>query len=144
MTPEQLEAIRKRAEKATPGPWRRAIGAGQQMRCIEALKQKVVVEYPFAVAQIDAVNMEFIAHVREDIPALLAEVKRLEEYAKRLLNEGVTALLARDASMKLAQQLAEALHLTQEYVGDATLPKLPGWSWYDALQAYEAAMGVTP
>lgn len=35
-----------------------------------------------------------------------------------------------------ADLLAEALRLTQEYVGDETLPALPGWSWFDALEHY--------
>lgn len=36
----------------------------------------------------------------------------------------------------LAADLATALRLTQEYVGDAMLPPRPGWSWFDALQEY--------
>ena len=58
-----------------------------------------------------------------DTDALLAEVERLQA---------------------LAKQLADAIHFTQEYVGDGMLPWLPGWSWYDALKAYEAQVGVQP
>lgn len=36
----------------------------------------------------------------------------------------------------LVIKLAEALRLTQEYVGDEVLPALPGWSWYDALEEF--------
>lgn len=32
--------------------------------------------------------------------------------------------------------LAEALRLTQEYVGPETLPAVAGWSWFDALSKY--------
>ena len=30
-------------------------------------------------------------------------------------------------------ELAQALKLTQEYVGDDLLPRVLGWSWFDAL-----------
>ena len=30
--------------------------------------------------------------------------------------------------------LREAIRLTREYVGESTLPALPGWSWYDAIE----------
>lgn len=73
MTSElDLEAIRSRAAAATPGPW-------------EATRT-----YPFLVLQSGgesaiSVNLAtdpepdaaFIAHAREDIPALVAEVERL-------------------------------------------------------------------
>lgn len=48
--------------------------------------------------------------------------------------------LFRLVEVSAAQQLAEALRLTVEYVGTATLPALPGWSWYDALTAHYPAM----
>lgn len=35
-----------------------------------------------------------------------------------------------------AARLAEALRLTQEYVGSDTLPPIEGWSWFDALTDY--------
>lgn len=30
-------------------------------------------------------------------------------------------------------ELEEALRFTQEYIGDKLLPRIRGWSWYDAL-----------
>jgi hypothetical protein len=36
----------------------------------------------------------------------------------------------------MAYRLAEALRLTQEYLGSAVLPPIEGWSWFDALTAY--------
>lgn len=32
--------------------------------------------------------------------------------------------------------LARALRLTQEYVGDDLLPPIEGWEWYDALKRH--------
>lgn len=31
--------------------------------------------------------------------------------------------------------LREAIRLTREYVGDRTLPAVPGWTWFDAIVA---------
>jgi len=39
-----------------------------------------------------------------------------------------------------AHDLAEALRLTVEYVGNDTLPAQEGWSWYDALNRYNPDM----
>lgn len=39
---------------------------------------------------------------------------------------------------EMCHKLAEALRLTQEYVGPDLLPPVPGWSWFDALQDYAA------
>lgn len=40
---------------------------------------------------------------------------------------------------EVARDLATALRLTQEYVGDKVLPNLPGWSHFDARKRYEIA-----
>jgi hypothetical protein len=53
MTKEELDAIRKRCEKASPGPW----------YVVNIDKSKP--------------NAEFMAHAREDIPKLLEEIERL-------------------------------------------------------------------
>lgn len=37
----------------------------------------------------------------------------------------------------MADMLATALRHTQEYLGDDVLPRIEGWSWYDALVEYE-------
>jgi hypothetical protein len=34
----------------------------------------------------------------------------------------------------------DGLHYTREYVGEATLPAIEGWSWYDATVALKAAI----
>jgi regulator of replication initiation timing len=49
---KELDVIRKRAEAATPGPW-------------------------FAEAA-NTADAEFIAHARQDVPKLLAEIERLK------------------------------------------------------------------
>lgn len=40
----------------------------------------------------------------------------------------------------LEEELANAIRLTVEYVGNDWLPAIEGWSWYDALVKYDPAM----
>lgn len=65
---------------------------------------------------------EELDHIRPAVAIRLAEAERE----------------AREAQ-EMAYRLSEALRLTQEYVGPATLPPVEGWSWYDGLEAYYAA-----
>lgn len=80
MTREQLDAIRARVEAATPGPWE----AGTAFCCpdcgwVDGPKRTVcpVYEGTKRTHTLDANDAEFIAAAREDVPALLAEVERL-------------------------------------------------------------------
>lgn len=81
LTAEELSAIKERAEKATAGPWSREFG--ETVDGIEIVSDSIkgclrevvsidsgVVRYP---------DMHFIAHSRDDIPKLLAEVERLKK-----------------------------------------------------------------
>ena len=42
--------------------------------------------------------------------------------------------------LEACKEAKEALHFTREYVGEAMLPAMPGWSWYDAICALDAAI----
>ena len=79
LTPKQLKEIRERADKATPGEWEdetwgtyytpegiglTSVGGIRYVSSWEEFKQ-------------DKKDVEFIAHARQDIPALLDEVDRL-------------------------------------------------------------------
>lgn len=87
MKQEQLQAIRERCEKATPGPWFVAeegfgkkscptvYAAGKELRYIAFCDDK----FNFEQMTDNLANAKFIAHAREDVPALLAEVERLQE-----------------------------------------------------------------
>lgn len=61
MTPEELKEIKERADKATPGPW-------SMEHCDYALG--------------GFLDDLFIAHAREDIPKLVAEIDRLRKALK--------------------------------------------------------------
>lgn len=81
MTGEELQAIKARCEAATPGPW---IGGR------DADLMRPLYTFHIAVSR-DAYeietdhflawerNADFIAHAREDVATLLAEVERLRE-----------------------------------------------------------------
>lgn len=71
-----LDAIRQRADAATPGPWgveqygtTLAVHAYQVSDAVAMIGDE---DHPPAGS-----DAEFIAHAREDVPALLAEVDRL-------------------------------------------------------------------
>ena len=72
---------------------------------------------------------------------------RPDPCARELVDSLPPGAFARDRAFKviesleraeaMAATLAEALRLTQEYLGDAVLPRIEGWSWYDAMCEYE-------
>lgn len=63
-----------------------------------------------------------------------------EQLAAALLS---TVLPDHDRQLRdLLWQAREALRLTREYVGEHQLPAVEGWSWFDAVTAIDAALGV--
>ena len=88
MTQERLDAIRGRVDAAERGPWEVENGGDNETSTfIEGPEGSVLVrnwrgsgylseEYVW----VEKPNAEFIAHAREDIPALLAEVQRLRHF----------------------------------------------------------------
>ncbi len=124
MTREQLKAIRDHVEAATPGPWE----AGTAFCCpdcgwVDGPKRTVcpVYEGTKRTHTLDANDAEFIAHAREDVPALLMEVERLQtdvdllkslKHGWKVLTE--KAIGERDAAFKrgvAAMREAAAQHL---------------------------------
>lgn len=87
MTPEQLRAIRERAEKATPGPWV-AARETEYFTAIERPDGRILgsvggdgyTDNSPEHAEIEA-NAVFIAHAREEIPALLEHIRELRAEA---------------------------------------------------------------
>ena len=72
-----LEAIKARCEKATAGPW-----YGYEERESSAEGHAVSTGpsnlFTIGISNQDANDADFIAHARTDIPALVAEVERLQ------------------------------------------------------------------
>ena len=75
MKQEKLEAIRKRAEKATEGPWK---WDGDFTYKKRGMLEPLIWESDYKGIGVEETDAEFIAHAREDIPALLDEVERLK------------------------------------------------------------------
>ena len=78
MTDADLQAIRDREAKATPGPWYPGENSQRQYNVYGPNHEDITPAFTddtFASMQQD--DTVFIAHARADIPALLAEVERL-------------------------------------------------------------------
>ncbi|ACZ29592.1 hypothetical protein Xcel_0553 [Xylanimonas cellulosilytica DSM 15894] len=79
MSDLDLDAIRGRAEAATPGPWRHAPAIGNGGRyvshCVETADRETLI-----ADRLYGPTAKSIAHARQDIPALLAELRRLSAW----------------------------------------------------------------
>jgi hypothetical protein len=86
MDPAELEAIRRRCEGTTSGPWesfvegRDHLGGNNFIRTGGMDDQSPDIELLGA----SVVDQDFIANARQDIPRLLDEIERLKESAKLL------------------------------------------------------------
>ena len=92
MTDLDLAAIRERVEKATPGPWREDgpwwhdNDEATVVITVDVDRAAVCIQPPLHARRglASDADMEFIAHAREDIPALLAEIDRLNATIQRV------------------------------------------------------------
>lgn len=118
MTESELAEIERREQAATPGPWRHSgnyitppYSPDYRYKITQLGGTK---ESPGLIARNDArliPDVQFIAHAREDIPKLLAEVRRLQ--AEKLLDT------------KLVQTFAEEIDRLRAEVGRLK-PRPPG------------------
>lgn len=79
LTDQMLDEILARAERATPGPWRSFIEgrdhtSGDHFIMTGPANSRGGDLY---ISPFSAANQDFIAHAREDVPNLVAEVRRL-------------------------------------------------------------------
>lgn len=113
MARPDIEAIRERTEKATPGPWTRSIhvihedtaeervtGIGQTTEYdpdASAPQNSIIHLYSWGRKEPGQAhrNAEFIAHAREDVPDLLAYIAELEARRPVLFRRYI-ALIDRD------------------------------------------------
>lgn len=116
MTPERLEAIRQRVEKATQGPWNFEGNKWQDGYVIYSPIKRGFHNNGGEVAEVDdsyePSDAEFIAHAREDVPALLAEVERL-----RSAIDNAADLLSGGESRLANRYLCGALGVDENYYG---------------------------
>ncbi len=85
MISKEREEIRARAEKAMPGPWEPYKGFEDDREVY--WHAGPVDRGKYTTDQFNSSNTaNFIAHAREDIPALLADVDHLRELLKRTIS----------------------------------------------------------
>ena len=77
MNEEQLRAIELRANAATPGPWEEVAESGECWLTSQSDETAATYIVP-DTALMNQDDIEFIAHAREDVPALIAEARRLQ------------------------------------------------------------------
>ena len=103
-----LDAIEARVNAATPGPWwvEQVGDFGDKSAVIECVRWRGYLN-TLHLGE-DTPTAEFIAHAREDVPALVAEVRRLTEAE----NDAIRA--HDDLEVKLAASMADADRLVTE------------------------------
>lgn len=79
MTDEQLTAIEQRANAAPPGPWRNVMSCANSefITCLENDDGYLL---------FDCDTLDFVSHARTDVPALVAEVRRLRGALMQIAN----------------------------------------------------------
>lgn len=76
MNEEQLQAIEERAHAATPGPWMEEAESGEWW--VASMSDETAALYVIPdTALMNQADVDFIAHARDDVPALIAEVRSL-------------------------------------------------------------------
>lgn len=78
---KRIEEIRERCEKATKGPWwstRMDIGKGPREPNV-VFSRDDLGRCTYDTFNLKAKDADFIAHSRDDIPFLLAEIERLRQ-----------------------------------------------------------------
>lgn len=91
MTENELNDIRNRASRATPGPWQ-TVNEGKMTSSVTQSPGgygKAITGWG-RVLQWNA-DAEFIAHARTDVPALVEQVKRLREIVLLITGTPATA-----------------------------------------------------
>jgi len=121
MTEEELEAIEAREEAATPRPWETLIRN-------ENWKITYYVSMPNDILKVSSYiledheredgnyrfvndNAEFIAHARQDVPALIAEVKHQNAEIERLTRERDAAVADLRRSSKAHEDCHACAHV---------------------------------
>lgn len=84
MTPQQLQAMRERAEKASASPWGTYTIDGEY-----GIENTPDVAIVLTAGEISPNNADFIAHARQDIPDLLAYVAELEAALRKIAADGI-------------------------------------------------------
>lgn len=82
MNQEQLNAIKERVAKATPGPWK--VEESRYEGRFNAASVDENYDLPACLMGIE--DAKFVTHARKDVPALVAEVERLRKALTEILD----------------------------------------------------------
>ncbi|MCA1360343.1 hypothetical protein I6F14_02140 [Bradyrhizobium sp. IC3069] len=74
LTANEIEAIKARCEQATAGPWKSFIETRENISGSDFIQTEGEDIYLTGATEAD---QDFIAHARQDIPRLIAEIERL-------------------------------------------------------------------
>jgi hypothetical protein len=117
MTEDELQPIEARANAATPGPWTTGAGKireGETRELVIATNDDVIVALAYGGVgnPVDRTTQDrtFIASARTDVPALVAEVRRLRGILKQ-----IDSLYNRD---RVAQPMAHQIEKLFDSVDD--------------------------
>jgi hypothetical protein len=81
LTEEEIEKIKIRCEQATPGPWKSYVEGREQMSGSHFIMTQQEDIYLTGATTAD---QDFIAHARQDVPRLVAEIERLRIEIKEI------------------------------------------------------------
>lgn len=115
MNQEQLNAIKERVAKATPGPWE----YDEEDR---GIWNKGALNY-LGTVTLSHIDAEFITHAREDVPALVAEVERLQ---KRLEQTEKCYEIMEKATFKATDKMI-CFKKALEQIMEVEAPNMEGW-----------------
>lgn len=109
-----LAEIKERESKATAGPW--AWGESYFNVWLGSHLNTIVGSSGYddgdSTVDVSEENAEFIAHAREDVPALIAEVERLEKESQKYFEQ---AMRLHEALLKTCDALGADI---EDYLGE--------------------------
>ena len=142
-----LAAIRARAEKATPGPWRTSPQLGYVIPSDVGADYKVAQvggsrDSPGQIARDDPfwqADTLFIAHARSDVPALLAAVEERDGLLHDMQQEGLSYQFGFDAGIASAVRRLEALARQAKEASERHADGHERRAWAERAGAHESA-----
>ncbi|MFJ7920019.1 hypothetical protein ACIQ6U_09695 [Lysinibacillus fusiformis] len=129
MNQEQLNVIKERVGKATQGPWE----YDEEDR---GIWNKGALNY-LGIVKLPNNDADFIAHSREDVPILVAEVERLQ---KRLAQTEECYEIMEKATFKATDKMTHFKNALEK-VMEVEVPIMEGWETSAYKIAQEALGG---
>lgn len=142
MNEQELAAIEARANAATPGPWNLYMFHGEFMGFSGVPREPIAI-YPDVLCydqDDDCINItqedaQFIAHARQDVPALIAEVRMLNQQVEQPYSDSQAAenTQAKEwmrkalAELEAAEKVCETLEGMHLLLGNDIGPLLTNW-----------------